>query len=232
MEGKKAIGIIGGMGPLATCDLYEKIIKNTKAETDQEHLRIYIDNHSDIPNRTDSILHGGESPVPYIVESGQKLISIGAQILAMACNTSHYYIEEIQRQLSVPILSIVESTYQSVLAEKIKKVALFATEGTVKAKVYQRIFEPEIEVIVPDDEEQQIVTEIIYQGVKAGKRDYDATLFQKLSDRMFERGAEKIILGCTELPLAVSQYAIQGEFVDASLELAKNLIREAGAQVV
>lgn len=232
MKQKKAVGIIGGMGPLATCDLYEKIIRNTKAATDQEHLRIYIDNHSEVPNRTDSILYGGENPVSYIVESGKKLASIGAEILVMACNTSHYYIEEIQKELPVPVLSIVESTFLAVKSQGIRKVALFATEGTVKAKVYQKIFEPEIEMIVPNEEEQQIVTDIIYKGVKAGDRFYDAGAYQKLVQIMESRGAEKIILGCTELPLAVEQYQISGEFVDPSLELARRLIIEAGAEVI
>lgn len=229
---RKAVGIIGGMGPLATCDLYTKIINNTKALTDQEHLRIYIDNHSQVPNRTESILYGGENPVPYIVESGKKLISIGAQLLVMACNTSHYYIEEIQNQLTVPVISMIDSTYQSVLKNGIKKVAILATEGTIKARVYQKVFEQNIEVIVPSDEEQNIVTDIIYNGVKAGKREYDTGVFQNLVKKLMEQGAEKIILGCTELPLAVEQYGITGEFVDPSLELAKRIIQLAGATTI
>ena len=84
------IGIIGGMGPLATCDLMEKIIDYTDAASDQEHIHVLVDSNTNIPDRTEAILHGGENPVPEMVKSAWKLESMGADILIMPCNTAHY----------------------------------------------------------------------------------------------------------------------------------------------
>ena len=92
---KKSIGIIGGMGPLATCDLMEKIIRNTKAACDQDHLHLYVDCNTEIPDRTKAILGEGQSPAPEMITSAGKLIGMGADLLMMPCNTAHYFYEEL-----------------------------------------------------------------------------------------------------------------------------------------
>ncbi len=99
---KKVIGIIGGMGPLATADLFKKIVINTKANTDQEHIKILIDNNTDIPDRTDAIINGGKNPLPQMLKSAVLLWAMGAQILLMPCNTAHYFISQIQKTLISP----------------------------------------------------------------------------------------------------------------------------------
>ena len=85
---KKTIGIIGGMGPLATADLFEKIVGHTKAACDQEHLHVVIDSNTNIPDRTAALLHGGADPLPELTGSARRLEAMGADVLIMPCNTA------------------------------------------------------------------------------------------------------------------------------------------------
>src|SRR5690554_1747344 len=100
----KSIGIIGGMGPLATCDLFGKIINNTNARIDQDHIHVYIDNNTEIPDRTAAILYGGKSPVAQLVRSAIKLESMGADALIMPCNTAHYFYDEVIKYVNIPMI--------------------------------------------------------------------------------------------------------------------------------
>ena len=101
------IGIIGGMGPLATCDLMQKIIEYTDADTDQEHVRICVDCNTNIPDRTAAILQGGKNPVPELVKSAKRLEAMGAQVLVMSCNTAHYFYEDMIPYLETPFLNMI-----------------------------------------------------------------------------------------------------------------------------
>ena len=92
MNGKKTIGILGGMGPLATADLFEKITLLTKAETDRDHIRVYIDSNTNIPDRTAAILNGGADPVPEMADALKHLEQCGADCVIMPCNTAHYFL--------------------------------------------------------------------------------------------------------------------------------------------
>ena len=107
---KKSIGILGGMGPLATADLFRKIVLMTKAERDSDHIRIYIDDNCFIPDRTGAILRGGESPLPQMRDSLSKLQACGADCIIMPCNTAHYFLPELKKDASVPFISILEAT--------------------------------------------------------------------------------------------------------------------------
>ena len=230
---KKIVGIIGGMGPLATSDLFRKIILNTKAKSDQDHIRVLIDNNTQIPDRTSALLRGGESPLPQIIKSARLLENMGANILIMPCHTSHYFHAEIQKNLDIPLLNMVELTRDSLEKRGIKKAALLATEGTVKMRTYERVFEnSEIELLIPTQEEQKAVTDLIYKGVKAGDKDFDITEFKEVVKKLFDRGAETLILGCTELPLAMETYKLNYNVCDPTTELARGTIIAANAELV
>ncbi len=230
---RKTIGIIGGMGPLATADLFRKIILNTRADNDQEHIRILIDSNTDIPDRTSAIIHGGKSPVPQLVKSAISLWTMGAQLLVMPCNTAHYFYSDIQRLVDIPILNMIELTHSALSERGVKKVGLLATEGTINSGIYQKTFEnSEIELIKPDSDEQTDITDMIYNGVKAGKKKYDVTSVKKVLDAMIENGAETLILGCTELPIAMDMYNLDYPTCDPTLELAKGAIRAANGTCI
>ena len=224
---KKTVGILGGMGPLATADLFKKIIENTPASKDQEHLHIVIDNNPVIPDRTAALLYGGESPIPYFEKSVDVLEKGGADFVIMPCNTAHGFYRDLCAMTELPVLNMIEITHQALLAKDIKKVGLLATSGTIKAQIYQSYLGTDIDVMVPTDEEEEKVMDLIFKGVKAGNPSYDPAGFVSVAERMLGDGAECIILGCTELPVAMEMYSLNFPAVDPTLELAKGAVAYA-----
>ena len=230
---KKTIGIIGGMGPLATADLFEKIVGHTKAACDQEHLHVVIDSNTNIPDRTAALLHGGADPLPELTGSARRLEAMGADVLIMPCNTAHNYYDGISAAVSVPVLHMVRLTAQALVERGVKKAGLLATDGTVRTGIYQKSFAGSgVELLTPDEAGQRAVMEMIYQGVKAGDMAFDAKPARQAMERLLAAGAEVLILGCTELPLAVKLYGIDLPAVDPTLELALAAIRFAGGETI
>ena len=230
---KKTIGIIGGMGPLATADVFKKIIMNTCAQSDQEHIRVLIDNNTEIPDRTQAILYNGKNPVPQLVKSAVSLWAMGAQILVMPCNTAHYFYNQVQNSVDIPVLNMIELTCEELKNKNIKKVALLATEGTVNSEIYQKVFEKNnIDFILPDPCGQKAITDLIYKGVKSGNKDFDVTQVKNELDNIMEKGAEVLILGCTELPVAVDMYNLEYPVCDPTLVLARGAVVAAGGECI
>ncbi len=227
---KRSIGIIGGMGPMATLDLFRKVLESTDAHNDAEHIRVYIDCHTGIPDRTKAILSGGESPVPYILESAEKLAAMGADFLLIPCNTSHYFYDEIVKGSSIPVMHMIRETARALKQDDVTCVGLLATDGTVQAGVYQTELERcGIHAVCPDADGQREVMRLIYDGVKAGADTLDTTLLEEELQRMRQAGAQRIVLGCTELPIAFSNYAIvANDTVDPTDILAKAAVAAAG----
>ena len=136
---KKAIGILGGMGPLATADLFEKITLLTKAETDRDHIRVYIDSNANIPDRTAAILGSGEDPVPEMASALRNLEKCGADCIIMPCNTAHYFLPRLQEMTEIPFLSILTAAAEACKTQfPGKTVGILGTTGTLSANLYQK----------------------------------------------------------------------------------------------
>jgi len=229
---KKTIGIIGGMGPLATADLFTKIIVNTKATKDSDHCHVIIDNVPTIPNRGDAILNIGPSPFADLKQSAMRLKNAGADFFIMPCNTAHYWFDELVNETGLPGLSIVEATAQYLLDHNIKKIGLLATSGTIKGKVYDKVLNKYgIEAIVPDDQGQNEVMRLIYDCIKADKKPGDLSLLNSLLAKMEQSGSQACILACTELPILFKEYLPDYNAIDATLILARAAIKEAGCKI-
>ncbi|MBQ2719020.1 MAG: amino acid racemase [Clostridia bacterium] len=225
---KKTVGIIGGMGPLATADLFKKIIENTEAESDGEHLRILLDNNTAIPDRTAAILGRGRSPVPKMRESALSLWAMGAELLVMPCNTAHHFHAEVQAAVGIPLLHMIDLTRDALVARGVRTVGLLATEGTVKSGIYAAsLRESGLSLLLPDERGQRAITDLIYNGVKAGRQDHDIAPARAAMEDLLSRGAELLLLGCTELPVAVERYDLRYPTCDPTLELAKATVRLA-----
>ena len=136
----KTVGIIGGMGTLATIDLFNKIALETNAKSDDEHLHILIDNNAQIPDRSNFILKNGENPTNELIKSAKNLEQIGADFLAIPCNTAHYFYDFINDNVDIEVINMIEETAKIIKESKVSKVVLLATTGTIKAKVYDNIF--------------------------------------------------------------------------------------------
>lgn len=229
---RKTIGIIGGMGPLATADLFRKLIENTDATSDQQHLHIVIDNDPTIPDRTAYLLGRGHDPYPAMLKSAQRLQSMGAQLLLMPCVTGHSYWEALHRSLTAPILNMLTVTCESMAKAGIRKAALFATTGTVKTAIFDKVCALyKLELLKPDEEDQQAVMDLIYKGVKSGAGTYDTTQVSATAERLLSAGAQTVILGCTELPIAYERFGLDFPHIDPTLELARKAISLAGGRL-
>lgn len=229
---KKTIGIVGGMGPLATCDLFKKIVEITDASCDQEHVRVCIDNNTEIADRTAAILKGGKDPVPEMVKSAVRLQGMGADVLIMPCNTAHYFYNRIVPFVDTPFLNMIEETAKEIKRRGIKKVGLMATDGTCQSGVYKHVFDAQgIEMCMPSPENQQAVMDVIYKGVKAGNLSIDLSGFYQAMDELFAGGAELLVLGCTELPVAFDLFHIDKPNIDPTMVLAAAAVRFVGARV-
>lgn len=228
----KTIGVIGGMGPLATADLYTKIINFTVAEKDQDHVPVIIDSNPLIPDRTEYILHGGESPLPEIIKSIRRLEAAGCDFLIMPCNTAHHIISEIKATTKIPFINMMEETVKMVAKEYPgETVGLLATDGTAKSGAYHKYFEPVgVKVIIPK-EHQKDVMEYIYQGVKTGDLEKDLKGIELAINEMEDLGATIFILGCTELSAVSKRIRTLGKaFLDPLEILAFRAIQEAGGE--
>ena len=227
-----SIGILGGMGPMATCDLMGKIIQSTDAKNDQEHIHIYVDCNTNIPDRTAAILHQGADPLPEMIKSANRLQEMGADVLIMPCNTAHYFIDSIQKTVTVPILNMLKETAACLQKQGITKAAVLATDGTVQCGLYDNALQAfGIEPLHPKAEEQALIMHLIYDCVKAGKPCPHPEKIIALSQRLIQDGAQALILGCTELPIAFSQIGAQLPTIDPTQVLAEAAIRYVGGSV-
>ena len=231
MSEKKVIGILGGMGPLATADLFEKLTLHAAASCDQEHPRVCVDSNTAIADRTAALLRGGADPVPEMVKSAKRLESIGAELLVMPCNTAHNFYDAVASSVSIPVLHMIALTRDALLARGVRCAGLLATDGTVQTGVYQRAFAGSgVELLTPGAADQAAVMELIYSGVKAGDLAHDTAAFRLACEHLLARGAETLILGCTELPPAFDLYRLDYPSVDPTLELALAALRAAGCE--
>ena len=168
---KKTIGIIGGMGPMATCDLMKKIFEVSDADCDQNYVHVCVDCNTNIPDRTKAILEKGEDPIPEMVKSAVSLQNMGADLLMIPCNTAHFFYDRLKIFTDIPILHMPRETVKALKEQNISCVAVLATDGVIKSGVYEKELRAQgIKTIYPDAEQQQKIMEVIYQCIKAEKR--------------------------------------------------------------
>jgi aspartate racemase len=223
---EKIVGVIGGMGPEATLDLFYKIIKNTKAERDQDHIHLIIDNHPQIPDRTSFLMGKGENPLPYILKSAKKLENFGVSAICMPCNTAHYFEEDIKNEIKVPFISIVQSVLEEIKEnyKEIKNIGLIATKGTIIGKVYENPLKKEgYNLIILENLIDEIM-EIIY-SIKGGKIKENSKKFEKILKEYKKVNSEIVIAGCTEIPLILPYIETDLPIIDSTLSLAKKVIK-------
>lgn len=227
---EKIIGILGGMGPEATIDLFYKIIKSTPAGKDQEHLRIIIDNNPKIPDRTAAILGKGEDPLPALQETARNLEKAGANFIIIPCNTAHYFLPLIQESVKIPILNIIEETAKETRKRipQIQKVGLLASIGIYETEIYHQQFKKfNIEVISPEEKDKEEVMKAIY-AVKAGNLSEGIKRsILKIAQKLIDKGAEVIIAGCTEIPLILKEGDVSVLLIDPTQVLAKAAVQKA-----
>ena len=230
IHGRKVIGIIGGMGPMATADLFIKIIENTAAKTDQEHLHVLIDNNTDIPDRTACILAGNDAPLGPMVESAKRLVDQGADVLVIPCNTAHFFHDGVQAAVDVPVLNMPEISARYCAEKGYACVALLSTAGTVRAGIYEPYFEKTgIRLLHPTKVGIDNLMFLIYDEIKAGRTPHPERLYPEIV-ALEEQGAQAFLLACTELPLVFKDGG-RVPFIDPTLLLARAAVAAAGGKL-
>lgn len=191
----KIVGIIGGMGPKATADLYNKIVDYTDANLDQDHLHVIIDGNAKIPDRTSYILGKGESPLEEILITGERLKSIGADFLIMPCNTAHYFYDELYEKLNISFINMIEEVGKYIVNKYGKiKVGLLATLGTYEGKVYEKYCEKlGLDIVTPSKEVRKKVSDAVYI-VKSGQRDFTKEFAMDMIEEFVKDDVNVVIL--------------------------------------
>lgn len=199
---KRILGVIGGLGPLASAYFMRLVTEMTDAVKDQDHIEILLHSMPQIPDRTKYIIgESQDSPLPQMLEAGHGLLRGGATVIAIPCITAHFFQRTLENELGVTVLNAIEDACELVKEAGIKKVGIMATDGTVKSGLFQKVFEKQgVACVIPSAGEQKNVMSIIYGYVKAGLP-IPAELFMSVTNELFENGAEVVLLGCTELSI-------------------------------
>ena len=230
--GEKTIGILGGMGPEATADLFYRIIRATPVKRDQDHIHVIIDSNSKIPDRTPAILGTGPSPLPLLVETGKRLEKAGADLLIMPCNTAHYFHAQIQEQLGIPLLHMIRLSAEYIHEKypTVRKAGLLASDGTIASRLYETNYSATgLEILLPSKSSQKDVMDGIYKYIKTGDLEKGRELLHRVSLELIEAGADSVLCGCTEVSIVLHDGDLSVPVVDPLQVLAEEAVRQASA---
>ena len=220
----RLVGILGGMGPLATVDLMAKIIAHTPAARDQDHVPVVAWNVPQVPDRQRALAGDGPSPLPAMQEGIARLNDAGATCIAIACNTAHHWHAELQAASSAPILHIARITLDVLRREQVAgPVGLIATHGTLAAGLYQHLLEAAgIECLLPDAQQMDTLFVPGCYAIKRGAVSEGGYLLDALADALVARGAARLLLACTEVPVGLERIAspLLSVCIDPTLALA------------
>lgn len=233
MEKKKTVGVLGGLGPMATVYFYDLVVEMTDAKNDQEHVDMILVNRASTPDRTAYILDNSkESPLEYIINDAKRLERAGCDFLVLTCNTAHYFYEKINNSVDINLYNMIEETVESAIRDGHKKIGIMATSGNIKTSLYQDMCKKKnISYEIPDEKTQNILMKIIYDDVKAG-RPANMDNFNYVVEFLKDKGCDCVILGCTELSIIKKDKKLPDDFyVDSSQVLAQLTIEKSGAKL-
>ncbi len=222
------IGIIGGMGPEATAYYYTQLVKRTHASKDQDHFHVMIDANPKIPDRTQAILNNGETPLPYLIESIERLNLLNVDKAFITCITSHYFFDQIKPHAQFELIHALDALNKALHQANIKKIGLLATSGTIKTQLFPKALK-DIEVIVPNESSQAEVMDAIYNpqsGIKSGHTEGIALKqLIKAGEALIAQGAEVIIGGCTEVSMVLRTEHFNVKLYDPMIVTIDSIIK-------
>lgn len=227
------VGVIGGLGPEATLDFFAKVLAHSHAKTDQEHIHLIIQDNPKTPNRNDAIAGRGPSPGPHLAEMARTLDRAGADFIVMACNTAHAFERDIRAALKKPFISLIDEVVDEVrqVHPKANAVGLLATQGCLDSAIYHAAFaRHRIRVLQLEKPSQDRFMDLLYR-IKSGERGREVCAgMRQLGEELVAQGAEILIAGCTEVPLALKSGENSRPLVDSTDVLAYRCVRYARRQ--
>lgn len=230
---EKIVGVIGGMGPEATVDLMNRVLRATPAADDRDHIRMVVDNNPKVPSRIAAIIEGkGENPVPCLREMAKKLAAWGVDFLVIPCNTAHFYYDDIRSAVDIPLLNMIDLTIERMTNDnpQLNRAGLLASTAVIMTELYMKpLKEKGISLIHPSTPLQDQLFACI-RKIKAGKyHDEERHILQSAARDLADRGAEALIVACTELSIISDAIEDDIKLYDASQILAENIVRMAKA---
>ena len=225
----KVLGILGGLGPMATVYFYEMLTRHTQAARDQDHIDVIINSRATTPDRTSYILgQSAENPFDIMAADAARLVTFGADVIAIPCNTSHFFADRLQAGLRVRLLNMVRLSAAAMAARGCRRVGILATDGTVRTGIYQRECAGQgVEAVVPGPQAQALTMSIIYDEIKRGESG-SREKFAAIDRDLRSRGCDGAILACTELSVYKEYHGVSELYLDAMDVLAEESIRACG----
>lgn len=232
MDKSPMLGVLGGMGPQATQTFYQYVLDRTDADRDQEHLPALILSDTQMPDRTAAILSGDTGPSYARLLSDAKLLeNSGCTLIAIPCNTSHYFVDRLRGEVGIPILHMIRETARRLARQGRRRPGVLATDGTVRTGLYQsECAACGLEAVVPDPETQKLVMSVIYDEIKRGERG-SREKFAKIDRCLRELGCDCAILACTELSVYRAYHGLPPFYVDAMEVLAELSVLGCGKKL-
>lgn len=226
------IGIIGGMGPMASQLFYKMVTEHTAAERDQDHIDLILLSDASMPDRTAAILSGQyEGPYEQLLSDARLLEKCGCTAIAITCNTAHFFADMIADKIGIPILHMIRETARTLVAQGKRRPAILATDGTIRTGLYQKECAAfGLEAAPPEPAVQRLVMSIIYEEIKRGERG-SREKFAQIDRALASMGCDCAILGCTELSVFRSYHSLPPFYVDAMEVLAELAVVRCGKQL-
>lgn len=226
------LGVLGGMGPQATQVFYQYVLDRTSAACDQEHLPALILSDTLIPDRTQAILSGNTEPTYRRLLSDAKMLEdCGCTVIAIPCNTSHYFVDRLQKEIGVPILHMIRETARRLSGQGKRRPGILATDGTIRTGLYQKECAAfGLEAAAPGADIQRLVMSVIYDEIKRGERG-SREKFARIDRALNAMGCDCAILACTELSVFRAYHSPPPFYVDAMEVLAELSIVRCGKQL-
>ena len=223
------IGVLGGMGPLATLDFFNKVLEATPAKGDADHVPLLIQSDPRIPSRPPAILSGGRSPLPELLAGRDRLIAAGATALVMPCNTAHFWFADLVKGCAVPFISIVDASVHELhdLGHVGKPIGLIATRATMTAHIFETPLKRAGYALIQPDENMMVTLVLpAIELVKAGHAQQGGNLIEKAVQALLAQGAGAVVLACTEMPVALDavQSVLRAQCVDSTAALARTCV--------
>lgn len=224
-EKHKVIGILGGMGPRATIDLYEHILNLTRITKEQDHISTLIYSNPKIPDRSTSFNNNcNRKIINFLQETAKALEDGGADVILVPCNSSHIYYQEIKQSVSIPVINMIEQTADYVFANLPYQngIVLLGTSATYQSGIYQQYMSSRnIPLIIPNSQSREQLMKIVYE-IKLGN--YDLKTTRQTLLEIANEWDVPIILGCTELPLVISNCQLSNTLINPAKILAKSAV--------
>ena len=225
------IGVLGGMGPLATIDFLRKVLAATPATSDQDHVPVIVSSIPQVPDRTAAFRGDGASPLSAMVASGRRLALAGAGLVVIPCNTAHLWFADIQHALGLPMLHLVDAALEDAVAEvgAGAVIGLLCTDATLASGLYMNrtprvAHVPSVQWALPTATEMLDLVMPGIASVKAGALDRGAELLGSAARALARRGARALVLGCTEIPLVLGPANSPLPVIDATAALAHRAV--------